>query len=327
MLSALPLTTTPMPAQHHLTFILLLFGCLTAWSVAATNLQLQRSSVDNELRFHYHWQQQGQPVEFSFQLPKQSMQQHLRAYRRYSPALANTYMRQALQRARAQQTTSGFEIRLPSSGFPLPLTVEGTDTSEARALQHALTQQMLEARQRYLSSIYHTEQRLQPGRQVIMVDHPRIVQESLQDLLPVASALQQKFPYTTSRELSQFLLDWLQRIPYQRQDDRSQSSGSGYLPPLQVIQQHRGDCDSKVVLMAALLRLLLPDLELAIVYLPEHAVLAIAMSATPEDQQVQLQGRRFVLADPTGPALLSVGQVAARYQLYLQPGTVNYRLL
>lgn len=291
-------------------------------------MQLQRSSnQDGELLFHYHWQQHGQPINFSFQLSQQNVQQHLRNFRRYSPQLADTLMRQALQQELARRNTAGIRIELPPTGAPLPLRVKASRAADADSLQRQLTAHLLQARQDYLQQIYHTELALQPNRQVIMVDHQRILADSLQDLLPVAAALQQKFPYTTTREISQFLLDWLQRIPYQALDDRSQSPAAGFLPPLQLIQQHRGDCDSKVVLMAALLRLLLPDVPLAIVYLPNHAVLGIGMQSQSQDMKIQLNGQTYVLADPTGPALQSVGTIADRYQLYLQPGIVNYRKL
>lgn len=303
---------------------------LLLWSAlpAAASLQLQRQQqTDGNQLFSYRWQQNGQRVDFSFQLPEQNTQQHLRSFRRYSPQLADTYMRQALQQELAKLNAPMLRVDALSAGNPLPIRVTAQTSQDAQQYRQHLTQHMLQARQDYLTSIYHTELSINPGRQVIMVDHQRILADSLQDLLPVAEALQQKFPYTTTRDLSQFLLDWLQRIPYQRLDNRSNSSAAGFLPPLQLLQQHRGDCDSKVVLMATLLRLLLPDVSLVILYLPNHAVLGIGMQSQSSDQQLRLDGQNFVLADPTGPALQPIGEIAERYQLYLQPGIVNYRKL
>lgn len=312
-----------------ITTVFFWFWLLACFSVpACANMQLQRSSSQSgELHYHYSWHQQGQPVDFSFQLPEQSVQQHLSSFRRYSPQLANTLMRQALQQEIARRNIAGMQVELPPTGSPLPIRVTAQRSANAQLLQRQLTEHVLQARQEYLQRIYHTELVLQPNRPVIVVDHQRIVADSLQDLLPVARALQQKFPYTTTREISQFLLGWLQRIPYQQLDERSQSSAAGFLPPLHLIQQHRGDCDSKVVLMAALLRLLLPDVPLVIVYLPNHAVLGIGMQSQSGDQRLRLDGQTYVLADPTGPALQPVGEIAERYHLHLQPGTINYRRL
>lgn len=328
MLTALAATNSKAQVTKIAAFFFWLWLLDGFSTTALANIQLQRnSSQDGGLQYHYSWQQQGQPIHFSFQLPEKSGQQPLSSFRRYSPQLADTLMRQALQQELARQNTAGIQVELPPTGAPFPIKVTARRATDARALQQQLTNHLQQARQDYLRRIYHTELTLQPNRQVIMVDHQRIVADSLQDLLPVATALQQKFPYTTSREISQFLLDWLQRIPYQRLDERSQSSAAGFLPPLQLIEQHRGDCDSKVVLMASLLRLLLPDVPLVIVYLPSHAVLGIGMQSQSGDQQLRLDGQNFVLADPTGPAIQSVGEINKRYQLYLQPGVVNYRKL
>ena len=49
------------------------------------------------------------------------------------------------------------------------------------------------------------------------------------------------------------MLDFIQAIPYQLLDSQSGRSGKGFLSPRQVLEQNRGDCDSKVTLMAAML--------------------------------------------------------------------------
>ncbi|MDP4536101.1 hypothetical protein Q3O60_07875 [Alkalimonas collagenimarina] len=311
--------------------ILLYSGWLTSLLLllcplqATATIQLQRSQSDDQLHYHYQWQHNDQLQQFSFSIPRQSMQQHLTGFRRYSAKLADTYMRQALMQQAAAQPSLQFQLITGTT--PIEYQINAPDQAAAQQIRQQLQAVMQQARQRYLEQIYHTEWQLSPRRTVIMVDHRRIMQQSMPDLMPIAMSLQQKFPYTTTRELSQFLLDWIQRIPYQRLDDRSASGGEGFSPPLRVIQQHQGDCDSKAVLMAALLKLLLPDVRLAIVYLPNHAVLAIGMQPSDADVQLELEGQSYVLADPTGPALQPVGQVSSRYRIYLQPGVVNYRLL
>ncbi|MCH8536196.1 MAG: hypothetical protein LAT66_00370 [Alkalimonas sp.] len=288
-------------------------------------MQLQKSQSDDHLHFHYQWQQNGQLTQFAFSIPQQSMQQQLPGFRRYSAKLADTYRRQALMQKAAELPSVQVQLLPGRTGIDYQL--KARDQAEAEQSRRQLDEAMQLAHQHYLEQIYHTEWQLKPRRQVIMVDHQRIMQQSMPDLMPIAMSLQQKFPYTTTRELSQFLLDWIQRIPYQQLTDRAASGGEGFSPPLRVIQQHQGDCDSKAVLMAALLKLLVPDVRLAIIYLPNHAVLAIGMQANDDDLQLELEGQNYVLADPTGPALQPVGLLSSRYRMYLQPGVVNYRLL
>lgn len=291
----------------------------------AASMQLQRSQTDEELQFHYQWRQRGHLEQFGFNIPQQSMQQHMQGFRRYSAKLANTYMRQALMQQASE--LSSVQVHLLPGTTTIDYHIKTPDPTLLQQSQLQLDAAMQQAHQRYLERIYHTKWQLHPRRQVIMVDHQRIMQQSMPDLMPIAMSLQQKFPYTTTRELSQFLLDWIQRIPYQQLTDRSASGGEGFSPPLRLIQQHQGDCDSKAVLMAALLKLLVPDVRLAIIYLPNHAVLGIGMQANGDDLKLELDGQHYVLADPTGPALQPVGYLSSRYRMHLQPGVVNYRLL
>lgn len=291
----------------------------------AAALQLQKNVDNGQLHFHYQWHQGGTSQQFQFSIPETVIKQHIMGFRRYSPKLADTYMRQALMQQAAALPLVQIQF-LPTS-TAIHYQIKAPDDVTAQQGKQQLQVAMQLARERYLQQIYHTEWQFNPQGTAVIVDHRRIMQHSMADLMPIAEALQQKFPYTTTRELSQFLLDWIQRIPYQQLDNRSVSRGDGFSPPLHVVQQHQGDCDSKAVLMATLIRLLLPNVRLAMVYLPNHAVLAIGMQASGGDFQLMLEGNSYVLVDPTGPALQPVGQLSPRYRIYLQPGVVNYRLL
>jgi hypothetical protein len=72
---------------------------------------------------------------------------------------------------------------------------------------------------------------------------------------------------------------------------------------------------------------LLPDVKLAMVYLPQHAVLAVQLQVTPEDMTVNIEGRDYLLVDATGPALLTPGQINPEYQIYTGSGQFGYQLL
>ena len=94
-----------------------------------------------------------------------------------------------------------------------------------------------------------------------------------------------------------------------------------------MLQENRGDCDSKTVLLAALIRMLLPDVKLAIVYLPQHAMLAVQLPVTSTDDKATIEGKEYLLVDPTGPALLAPGQISQAYVMYTRSGQFGYRLL
>jgi hypothetical protein len=103
------------------------------------------------------------------------------------------------------------------------------------------------------------------------------------------------------------LLLFTQSIPYDPLHDRSESAG--FLPPVQVLAENRGDCDSKSVLFAALAHGLYPDLPIALALIPGHAYLALGLSPGRHDTRIDWSGRSWVVAEPVGPAISDLGQL------------------
>jgi len=87
-------------------------------------------------------------------------------------------------------------------------------------------------------------------------------------------------------------------------------NGSGFSPPLAVLNQNLGDCDSKSVLTASLIRAFLPNNSMRLVLLRNHALLAIAMTPLTKDTTMMIDGMPFILLDPTGPAQMKLGEVS-----------------
>ena len=104
------------------------------------------------------------------------------------------------------------------------------------------------------------------------------------------------------------LLLFTQSIPYDPLRDRTDSAG--FLPPLQLLAENRGDCDSKSVLFAALAHRLYPDLSIGMALIPGHAYLLLGLSSGPGDTLIDWSGRGWVVAEPVGPALTGLGQLS-----------------
>ena len=56
------------------------------------------------------------------------------------------------------------------------------------------------------------------------------------------------------------------------------------------------------------------------VFLPEHALLGIALTPISGDETIEHDGQKYVLYDPTGPALIPFGQVSEDTQRFIQTG-------
>ena len=99
-------------------------------------------------------------------------------------------------------------------------------------------------------------------------------------------------------------LAFLQSIPY---DDMTKSDFD-LNTPIRMMAEHRGDCESKQVFMAGLLRKLFPNRMIQLVTLPDrsHILLALEMPELPAKATYAKDGRRYVILDATGPGLSPV---------------------
>jgi len=146
----------------------------------------------------------------------------------------------------------------------------------------------------------------------LLPDYARIANASLADLQPVVLRLRPWLSGLSRREAINRLLLLVQSIPYDRLDSRV--TDAGFLMPLSVLAQNRGDCDSKSVLFAALLRKLYPGMPVSLVLLKQHALLAVGIKAQRDDVVIHHAHRDWVLAEPVGPAVLPLGQVGEQYR-------------
>ena len=91
-------------------------------------------------------------------------------------------------------------------------------------------------------------------------------------------------------------------------------------PAPALLAQNRGDCDSKAVALAAVLRTYTPGRKFAVVTMPGHAILAVDLPSDPEDWAIRADGRQFVALEVAGPAMAGVGQVGAATARMLKEG-------
>ena len=111
-------------------------------------------------------------------------------------------------------------------------------------------------------------------------------------------------------------LSFFQAIPYATLDDE-QRQGGDFLPASALLAENRGDCDSKAVALAAVLRTLTRFRKLAVVTMPGHAILGVEMPAEPGDATIRQGGRLYVALETAGPSILPVGRVGPIATKYL----------
>lgn len=92
---------------------------------------------------------------------------------------------------------------------------------------------------------------------------------------------------------------------------------AGFAPPLEVLLEGRGDCDSKTGLLASIL-LNWDKVKLVGVGVPGHYLLGFLQHPARGDAFVEYEGLTYVLMEPSGPAWVSPGIISDYTQKWLE---------
>lgn len=119
----------------------------------------------------------------------------------------------------------------------------------------------------------------------------------------------------TYREQIEFLLRFLQDFPYGIVPENfGQKYVNGLMPLSEIFKTGWSDCDSKSMLMAAILSFdeYFHD-KLAMITVPGHALLGIEMIPRPFEKYVNFRGRKYVYAEPVGIVRTAFGRTNSPY--------------
>ena len=302
--------------KRALCFVLLL-GC----STASAEMLLQRVAAGQTTEFIY---QLSAGSNLRFKLDNKLLNQY-RGMRRYMPHMADQAVRHALLRKAAALQHQGVRIQFSPPNLPLQYSVQAAESEKAQQMMATLAAEQTKALNDYLAKGYYYLLDDPVKGKGVIPDHLLFMQDALGQLQPVADAFIANYGKNNIRQIAAQLTAWIQQIPYRDLDNRLESNGNGYAPPVQLIFDHSGDCDSKAVLWATVMRLIFPTLMIKIIYLPNHAVIAAQVPATDTEQVIDFADSSLLLIDPTGPAQLKLGQVGDEYQAALQSKQFSQR--
>jgi len=153
----------------------------------------------------------------------------------------------------------------------------------------------------------------------ISFDHARLVADYADRLTPVAEAL--TADTSGRREYVERALSFVQAVPYEAR--KRKGGDPGYRRPLALLFRNRGDCDSKAVLFLGLVRAAYPDTELAVVYIPGHALTGVGLPARDGDETFTAGEVELLYAEPVGPGLHPLGQPAPENRKAGRKGDVH----
>lgn len=300
--------------------LFILLGALTGSAAAQ-----QTSFYRNDAVLHYGWHLPDTSSQsFQLNLPRQS---RLPAWQEWRSEQAYAVIYQNLLRDAHERYPDVTFRYHRAKGYLGESSVdfESTDQNQLNEVSQWLATQQNALLQAYLEQHYYKLIRAD----LLRPDHIRIAQEAAQELQPVASQLRAMIlqgtaqsptlmQATEEQQVIAGLLDFVQSIPYDALTMNQGMRGNDFLMPVQVLRENRGDCDSKATLLMALLHALYPDLPQAMIYVPEHAMLAVGIAPFLSDQySVSLQGQAYLILETSGPAELPPGAVGDESRMYL----------
>ena len=286
-------------------------------------LSFNKSKKNKEMYFNYTWSDhQEKTSDISFSLPFHQLNKQ--NHKKFIPNLAQQYVYIEMHKAAKKIDPKEARVNIQRRGQDIHIQVTSRSNELLDKWQRSMNQGQQKALDQYLQDNYYSHFRSYLGQKAIKPDHLRYISENTAALLPVAQAIFEKLPADSkNRAYVNLVLSWVQSIPYNELKNRLTSNGAGYLPPLSVVANNQGDCDSKTVLMASLVRALLPDVEMTMVFLPNHALLGIVLPSRKNEQTLNIDGMDYLLMEPTGPSKIPLGEVSNRSAQYIAGNMYN----
>lgn len=202
------------------------------------------------------------------------------------------------------RTVKGADVTAKArSGGRVTISVSSRDRSRLAAAMKGAEAARVGARDRYLEAHSWTLD----GKGRMRPDHVRVAAGYADDVRPLAEAL--GMPGAEPRAGLAMALGFVQSIRYER---RKRSKDAGFRRPLSLLAADRGDCDGKATLFLALARAAYPELPVAIVYIPDHAFVGVALAPEKGEHTFRGDGLRYVLVEPVGPAMSLIGDGTGR---------------
>jgi hypothetical protein len=291
----------------------LLLAALLAFTggAEAQQLDFKRISRSGDELLSYRWRDhERHEHQIAFTLTRQAIRESEDSFAEFS---LEAMWRVVERDLRDEVERNGGRIDLRRTSDGLRWTLEARDPAALEQLKRKVNERLARSKQQYLAR--HLRRTVGDNR--ILVDFAAATTALQSPLRAVARALGD-VPDVPNDDRARvaLALGFFQEIPYALLEDK-QRQGGDFLPGPALLAQNRGDCDSKSVALAAVLRTFTRFRKLAVVTMPDHAILGVEMPAEPGDTTIRQGGRQYVALEPAGPSLAPIGRVGPHTAKYL----------
>lgn len=285
-------------------------------TVQANQLSFSKKAQENSYAFSYQWLDHNKKRQsIHFNLSKAALFERFRMLKPYQGEFAQKTILRAIRKQLRQQPLTGANVVFKQQQGRMVIEVEGQDDKKVAAAYQKITKIEKEVTKNYFKKNYHQFFTTHDQQTGIKVDHVNIAQESVADFKVLKPIILDKVSIENIRKVTNFVLSFVQSIPYSTLESRLSSSGAGFNPPAKLLWENQGDCDSKMALTATILRALMPRIDMAMVYIDQHAFIGIAIPAAAGEVSINYKNVNYLLAEPTGPALYKLGTLAPESEL------------
>ena len=308
---------------------LLLAGLLISPLSQSEQLKFVKKQTETGVALSYEWLDSDNTLQsIAFEIPSEALNEAPTQQPNYKPKIAQRYVTVALMEEAKKINPKEARVKILPKRESINIEVRGANEEQVEKILSDLKAVQQREYNEYLHAHYFTRFTTLFNQQAIKPDHARYAVESVKPLVAASQAFYEKLEsQSDSRAYFSLLLGWVQSIPYDTLEDRVVSNGSGYAPPVSVLMQNLGDCDSKAVLTSAMVRAFLPSTKMIMVFLPNHALLGIALTPMVDDRTIEYDGDTYVLYDPTGPALIPFGQVSEDTERHIVTGRYQVEIM
>ncbi|MCW5748473.1 MAG: hypothetical protein KIT36_19955 [Alphaproteobacteria bacterium] len=245
--------------------------------------------------------------DVSFTIDSAEIDQARKLFHDFSLAAMRDFLEAEMRKTAAGWTQIKLEIQrqaMSDESFGVGFRVIGPPQLLADATRQ-LKQTLEQAQHRYVAAYLR-----RIDGNTISVDYLAATRRYVRTMWPLAQALANIAGGADERGRVALGLSFVQAIPYDQLTDRVRVGGYDFAPPPTLLELNRGDCDSKAVALACVLRALTPNRLAAMATMPGHAILGVDVPWQEGDAWVRRDGRVFIALETAGPALAPVGRVA-----------------
>ena len=294
---------------------------LLVTTVQAKQLSFSKQEQENNYTFSYQWLDHDNISQtISFNLTKSALFERFRMLKPYQGKFAQKTILRTIKKQLRQQPLTGTHVVFKQQQGKTAIEVQGQDDAKVAAAYQQIKKIEQEVTLEYFKKNYYQRFTTHDEQVGIKVDHVNIAQKSVLDFKGLKPIILEKVSIEDIRKVTNYVLSFVQNIPYSTLESRLTSSGAGFNPPAKLLWENQGDCDSKMALTATILRALMPRIDMAMIYIDQHAFIGIAVPSKANEVSIEYKKISYLLAEPTGPALYKLGSLSPESELAIDQG-------